>query len=233
MHKVPGKARQAPRKSVKAAKALPRRRTQAERSESTRRLLLDATLDCLVERGYGGTTTTLVADRAGVSRGAQLHHVPAKAELVTAAVEHLFARRHQEYLAAMAELPPGKDEALESIDQIWGTLSGPTFYAFLEVLVAARTDAALRRKVAAITEKFASVIEESFRRQFGHAQGGPFFETAPAFTFALLQGLGLERILDTAGSRKRIASVLEAFKLLSQLIVPRQEEHEGRAGRVR
>ena len=213
--------------------ALPQRRTQAERSESTRRLLLDATLECLVERGYSGTTTTLVADRAGVSRGAQLHHFPAKAELVTAAVEHLFARRHEEYLAAMAELGPGKDEAVASIDQIWGTLSGPTFYAFLEVLVAARTDALLRRKVAAITEKFAAVIEESFHRQFGHAQGGPFFETAPAYTFALLQGLALERILDTPGSRKRIASVLEAFKLFSQLVVPQKAGRQGRAGRAR
>ena len=40
--------------------------------------LLEATVELLVERGYAGTSTTLVSERAGVSRGAQLHHFPTK-----------------------------------------------------------------------------------------------------------------------------------------------------------
>ena len=48
-----------------------------------------ATIDCLVERGWAGTTTTEVAERAGVSRGAQLHHFPTRVALVTSAVRHL------------------------------------------------------------------------------------------------------------------------------------------------
>ena len=69
------------------------RRTQAERSATTQRLLLDATVACLVELGYGGTTTAAVAERAGVSRGAQLHHYGTRQRLMGAAVEHLAARR--------------------------------------------------------------------------------------------------------------------------------------------
>ena len=65
---------------------------QQDRSRATQRRLLDATVDCLVEVGWAGTTTTLVAERAGVSRGAQLHHYPTKAALVVAAVEHLVER---------------------------------------------------------------------------------------------------------------------------------------------
>src|SRR5204862_5492808 len=62
------------------------RRTQAERSAATQALLLDATIDSLVEVGYANTTTTGIAERAGVSRGAQMHHFPSKGELVAAAV---------------------------------------------------------------------------------------------------------------------------------------------------
>ncbi len=51
---------------------------QEERSAETRRRLLDATVACLFERGYAGTTTTELARRAGVSRGAQMHHFPKK-----------------------------------------------------------------------------------------------------------------------------------------------------------
>jgi len=52
------------------------RRGQEERRASTRARLLDATVECLVDHGYAATTTTVIAERAGVSRGAQLHHYP-------------------------------------------------------------------------------------------------------------------------------------------------------------
>ena len=73
-----------------------------------RQRLLDATVECLVEHGWSGTSTTLVSQRAGVSRGAQLHHFPTKADLVLAAVEHLSdARARTSSRAAAAELPTG------------------------------------------------------------------------------------------------------------------------------
>jgi AcrR family transcriptional regulator len=57
------------------------RRTQEERRAATRGALLDATIDCLVEYGYHGVTTSRVAERAGVSRGAQVHYFPTKTDL--------------------------------------------------------------------------------------------------------------------------------------------------------
>ena len=120
------------------------RRTQAARSAATRAHLLNATIECLSELGYAGTTTTEIADRAGVSRGAQLHHFPTKAELVITAVDHLFTRRHEEFVAAIAALPAGADRAEAAIDLLWKMVSGPTFFAWLELAVAARTDPDLR-----------------------------------------------------------------------------------------
>lgn len=198
----------------------PARRTQAERSEATRKLLLDATVECLVERGYASTTTTEIADRAGVSRGAQLHHFPTKAELVTAAIEHLILRRHREYLEAMDRLPGGSDRAAASIDLLWQVLSGPTFYAWLELVVVARTDPGLRRSISQVGDRFAASVEESFRRQFPEAQGGPFSQVAPGFSFALLQGLALEHILEGKAQKRRVAHVLDAFRTLSRLVLP-------------
>src|ERR1700693_2418964 len=80
---------------------------QEERSAETRRRLLDATVACLFERGYAGTTTTEIAVRAGVSRGAQLHHFPRKDELVVSALEHVFELRLRDMSAAIAEPPSG------------------------------------------------------------------------------------------------------------------------------
>lgn len=72
--------------------ATPRRRTQAERTEQTRRKILDAALHLLGERGYAGLRTADVAAAAGVSKGAQTHHFPSKDDLVVAVVEHVFRR---------------------------------------------------------------------------------------------------------------------------------------------
>src|SRR3954454_4839854 len=81
---------------------------QEERTRAMRQRLLDATVECLVEFGWSGTSTTLVSQRAGVSRGAQLHHFPTKADLVLAAVEHLSDARREELRAAATDLPTGR-----------------------------------------------------------------------------------------------------------------------------
>src|SRR5437763_12092708 len=91
------------------------RRTQAERSAATRAALLDATVASLVEVGYANTTTTGIAERAGVSRGAQMHHFPAKADLVAHAVEHLAEKRIALLRSAIEHLD-------SSDDRIGGTL---------------------------------------------------------------------------------------------------------------
>ena len=85
----------------------PARVPQADRSRAMRARLLEATVELLVERGFTGTSTTLVSERAGVSRGAQLHHFPTKNALVVAAVEHLTERRGAELAEAVAHLSGG------------------------------------------------------------------------------------------------------------------------------
>jgi AcrR family transcriptional regulator len=199
--------------------ALKARRTQAERTAATRARLLDATIECLFERGWAGTTTTEVANRAGVSRGAQLHHFPTKSELVATAVEHLFARRHDEFVRAIATLPEGLERAAAAVDLLWSMVSGPTFYAWLELVVAARTDPTLRETVAAIGRRFTETIERTFPELFPRpAEPNPFYETTPMFVFALMDGLALQHISDP--SDQRAARIIEALKQLAQLIIP-------------
>lgn len=193
-----------------------RRRTQEERSATTRAKLLDATIECLHELGYACTTTTDISNRAGVSRGAQLHHFHTKAELVTTAVEHLFSRRTQEFRDAFAKLPPGADRVQHAVDLLWSMVSGPTFYAWLEVVVAARTDAELRRSVVPMAERFFETVRVTFHDLFPEG-GGPYFEQAPTFAFGLMQGLALEQMM--LKDDDRITRVLELMKLLGMLTI--------------
>jgi len=201
------------------------RRTQAERSASTRMRLLDATLECLCDLGYARTTTPEIARRAGLSRGAQLHHFPTKAELVTSAVEHLFERRHQEFRAAFARVPVGADRYAAAIDILWSMVSGPTFDAYLELAVAARSDPELRVAVRTLTQRLRTVVDETFRDLFPATEPDhPFFAIAPRFTFALLDGLALERA--SGIDESQLVQVIDALKKLAGMLMPRPGNSE-------
>lgn len=171
------------------------RRTQEERSATTRALLLDATIDCLHELGYAGTTTTEIADRAGVSRGAQLHHFPTKQELVGTAVSWVLERRLDEFKRAWAALPRDVDRASATIDLLWQATSGPAFYAWLELLVAARTDPSLRRTIQDISSRFSQGVLEVFHEVFPETAGVRALDMGPWFALAVLQGIALEKIV--------------------------------------
>jgi AcrR family transcriptional regulator len=65
------------------------RKTQEQRSTATRDALIRAAIDLIAERGYAATTTNLVADRAGLSRGALQHHFKSRDELIAAVMGQL------------------------------------------------------------------------------------------------------------------------------------------------
>src|SRR5947209_10129289 len=109
-----------------------RRRTQQERRETTRAALLDATIECLIEYGYAGVTTLRVVERAGVSRGAQVHHFPTKAQLVAEAVGHLTRRMSADLARRLDTLPSGARRLDAALDLLWRVHSGPLFQAAVE-----------------------------------------------------------------------------------------------------
>src|SRR3954471_11631573 len=115
-------------------------RTQEERSRAMRHRLLEATIECLVDHGWSGTSTTLVSQRAGVSRGAQLHHFPTKNDLVVAAVEHLAEKRGAALSACAAGLSSGERRTRGVLEMLADHFTGPVFTAPLELWVAARPD---------------------------------------------------------------------------------------------
>jgi AcrR family transcriptional regulator len=197
------------------------RRTQEQRSAATRLRLLDATIECLWEVGYSATTTSEIARRAGVSRGAQLHHFPRKEELVISAVRHLFERRLAEFKKSFT---PGQGDGSAAIDLLWPMFKGPTFYAWLELAVACRTDPALRGPLKALTESFGDDVKRTFRELFPKADPSPSRDLIPVFAFALMEGLALETIGGHPASE--VEGVLGMLKALGAMILTSEPRHQ-------
>ena len=146
------------RVTIPARTASRSRRTQEQRSAETRARLLDATIDCLVRYGYAGTTTPRVAEMAGMTRGAQVHHFGSKNDLVMAALQHLAAKRAAAGVAQVGgDLAATGDPLGTLLDLLWELHQGPMFIAAVELWVAGRTDPALGREVA----KFEAIVVSS------------------------------------------------------------------------
>jgi AcrR family transcriptional regulator len=195
------------------------RRTQRERRTETQNRLLDATVECLAELGWSGTSTTEVARRAGVSRGAQQHHYPTKMLLVAAAVEHLLERQRIAFERDFAELPAGRRNVAGAIDLLWSTFRRAPSLALMELAMAARTDPTLRTLSIDVNERVVQVIVETFHRLFPRSVPEKDVSTLIRTLFALLVGLTLQNSLDDDVNGHQ-AEVLTNVKLLAATLIP-------------
>ncbi len=157
------------------------------------RRLLDATVDSLVERGYAGTTTTEVALRAGVSRGAQLHHFPSKARLVSAAIERLFAELTEHYRRAFASLPESDNRLELAVDLLWRVFEQDRFAAVIELYLAARTDSELLASLRPVALRHRDNVVRLSRELFAEQASDPRFDAALAWLLEAMHGLVLTR----------------------------------------
>jgi AcrR family transcriptional regulator len=176
---------------------------QEERSKAMRRRLLEATIDCLVERGWSGTSTTLVSRRAGVSRGAQLHHFPTKTALVVAAVEHMGRRRSEALFEKAATLPGGPRRTRAVLDLLAEHFTSPLFVAALELWVAARSDEQLHAAVAPLEQRIGRETHRQTVELLGVDETRPGARELVQATLDLVRGLGLANTLSDDGARRR------------------------------
>jgi len=179
-------------------------------------------MECLVDLGWSGTSTTEVARRAGVSRGAQQHHYPTKMELVAAALEHLLEAQRLAYETAFAVLPPEHRNVSGALDLLWEVFRGPPAKALMELAVAARTDDELRPLCRDLNERILQVILETFERLFPENTLPPdFVPTMLRGVYAMFVGLSIQNALDDDADGHQEA-VLRQVKDVAQLIVPEQ-----------
>jgi AcrR family transcriptional regulator len=143
-----------------------------DRSRATRERLLDAAVEELLERGIAGLTAHGVAQRAGVSRGAQQNHFPQKTTLVAEAVRHLGRLQTTELREVLSETPRGRARITAALDVIFEQYSGGRFAAILELSLAARKDPLLRDVIAAEERAIAREMNVVAADIFGAERAG-------------------------------------------------------------
>lgn len=196
------------------------RRTQRERRETTKRLLLDATIGCLAKLGYNGTTTLEIERRAGVSRGARIHHYPTKAALLAAAVDHLYLQLGSHYEKAFgkvstheASLQSDADRLSAGLMLLWSVYRQDSYIAVLELNMAARTDAELRASLVEVAHNHRRLAIEAAVKFFALPETSAM--RLVEAIHAVLLGLLMLRNVETDERRDR-----EVLAALQDMVIP-------------
>lgn len=168
---------------------------QQARAIATRRRLLEATIECLVEIGLARTTTTEVCRRAGVSQGALFKHFASKAELLAGATEHLFSSLIGDYRRAFDVIAGHEDRIHAAVGLLWELFLQPRLQAVFELYTAARTDEDLRAALDPVMDEHRSNLHREAGVLFPEAlERIEHFDAIVDVTVSALQGAALAHL---------------------------------------
>jgi AcrR family transcriptional regulator len=180
-----------------ASLAAPPLEPKQERSAATRRRILDAAVQVLTEQGHAGLTTSAVAERARITRGAQQHHFPRRDMLLAATVRHLSERHLEQLRSQVAAVPHGRARITRALDVVYEQYGGPLFTATLELALAAQHDPALRPLVAEHERMINREMNEAAAHLFApDAATNPEFPALWSLALATARGVALLRVLE-------------------------------------
>ena len=188
-------------------------RTQAERSEHTRVLLFEATIECLLELGYAKTSVNEICRRAGLSRGAQQHHFASKGELMAHALEYLVTKLQGQVMDAVHQLADDPDRVAKGIDLLWQSFSGTLSTAAMELWVAARTDPELGGAMLPVDRALGRATYDLYRELAWHDVPAERMDTLFWLTLNLVRGLAMDAMI--GGDPHRRNHLLDEWKRIA------------------
>ncbi|GAA5044971.1 TetR/AcrR family transcriptional regulator [Nocardia callitridis] len=195
-----------------------------DRSRATRQRLLEATIDCLAQTGWAAATVAVVAERAGVSRGAAQHHFPTREDLITAALEYMFDSRTEQAKeeAAQVRAADGVSRTEAVVAGLVESYTDPLFKAALQVWTHAAADPALRERIVPLEARFGRVSHRRAIEALGVDDGDPVTHHLVQATLDLARGLGLADVLTDDSVRRKAIVHQWAVTLHAALNAPRE-----------
>ena len=157
----------AARPPAEPAATLPTRPAKdTPKSRRTRGRILDQAARLMREIGYANANNAVIAEAAGLTRGAMLYHFPTRESLIEGLVDHLAAQADALFAEAARNRAPGADVAEHAIDAYWRLLHMPPLIAMRELRSAGRTDMTVRERLAPVTAAFDRAEPESVMALF-------------------------------------------------------------------
>lgn len=186
------------------------RPSQQERSLRTVEKLRAAALELMAEVGFLNTTTVNISNRAGVSRGALLHHYANKTDLVIDATNDMWLKSVSattKYCDALSKRQIGVAAFIEGLWEEAFHLTNVS--VMIDLMSAARGDEKLARHLDDNAQRFFSVYDKAAAVLF--ANTGMSAEEGRAMmsvATALIRGLRIQEMLRPTPEVARMARAI-------------------------
>lgn len=148
-----------------AEKKEKKRVPQAERSAAMRYRLAKAAFEVIREKGFANFRTSAVAQKAGVSQGAQLHHYPTKNDLTIAAMDYAYERSHSLFIRNIAAFSADEDPVEAAIKDAEDFFLSEYFLVALDILMAGGKNEELREQQIKMAVSSRSIVEQAWIRK--------------------------------------------------------------------
>jgi AcrR family transcriptional regulator len=190
------------------AKSPPKRRTQEERSTTTRGQLVQAAVACIAQLGLAKATSSVIAAKAGLTSGAVQHHFQSRDELLLAVVDD-FGKS----LADTGGEPHSSNEPIASrvrriFERYWGLFSSPQFLAIMKIWLGTQGNVAVYREMLDRMRWFEIRFDREWVELFSDCPAAP--ETIAAarhVALGAMRGLALSQSysVDRSGAKAEVA----------------------------
>jgi AcrR family transcriptional regulator len=183
------------------------------RADRTRALVIDETVRCILEEGFGAASAKHITERARVTWGVVQYHFGDRDGLLMAVVDKGFA----ELIDALRDLPHVRKSSRHRtefiINAAWDAFSSPTSMAALEILIATRAmrDADASEHLTAVGTAFAKL-----GKQIGEGLDARHAAVIGNIIWATLRGLVVAALvvpepLDTRRERRALVEMITRY----------------------
>lgn len=190
------------------------RLTQAERRQQTLQKLHEATVECIVNKGFSRLTTADIAEAADLSQGALFRYYPSKTAAVAGATGYLFDKVIRDFNCLLGE--PCEPNLMKIVDDLEAWFHSADFIAVSRLFAESSADAELKEAIQPIIEQHRlnthALIEQAFP-----AESQAMLRSAAHAVIYLMQGIATEKhlIADDFIERDIMQLVRNAATLLS------------------
>lgn len=137
----------------------PARRSQAQRRSQTVARIIEATVDCLIEQGYAGSSTIRIAREAGLSQGALFRHFPTRSALMIAVAQHIGDGLLQRFREDFQAWEGREDPVRLALTLLRRNCHERIHQAWFELQIAGRSDPELQAALAPIWQRNLEVTQ--------------------------------------------------------------------------
>jgi len=202
--------------------AKPGRRSQpkqasGERSDATRRALLDAAIESLRFDGYAGASARAIAARAGSNQSLVFYHFGSVAQLLLAALDEVSARRLQRYSTAV-EAAESPSELMAAAAAIFREDLDEGYVSVLvEMIAGAASSPALGEQVSARLAPWRAFAERAIRAAVADSPLASLVPVDDAAYAVVALYLGLEMLSHLDGDRTHALALFAQGSRLAAL----------------